>query len=171
MRSPLFIAALALALALAGAGCWTTTVGSISDPRAQRWLADNASSEMVVETADRAPDRIGVLIQAASPTEISFRTRETTVVPIERIRRLTVVKHGWGALEGAGIGAATGALLGALYGATRDLSPYERSIDCTIICNNSDAAGWEALLYGVIGFVGGTLTGVVIGHRDILDLR
>src|SRR5205814_1487233 len=92
MRSPLSMVALALALPLAGAGCWTTTVGSISDPRAQRWLADNASSEMVIETADRAPDRTGVLIQAASPTEISFRTRETTVVPIERIRRLTVVK-------------------------------------------------------------------------------
>jgi len=146
-------------------------VGSISDPTAQRWLADNASSDMNIETADRASDRTGVLIQAASPIEITFRTRESTIVSIERVKRVTVVKHGWGALEGAGIGAATGALLGALYGATGDLSAYERSMDCTIICNKSDAAGWNALIFGVLGLVGGTLTGAVIGHRDILDLR
>jgi hypothetical protein len=161
-----------LAIALASAGCWsTTTVGSVSDYGAQRWFAANGSSEMNIETTDRAPDQTGVIIEASSPTEISFRTRNETVVPIDRVRRVTVVKHGRGALEGALMGAAIGATVGALYGLNRSLSPYERSGDCALVCNNSDAAKWGALMFGVVGLAAGTLTGAVVGHRDVLELR
>ena len=82
-----------------------------------------------------------------------------------------MVGHGRGALDGALIGIAVGVLGGALYGATRGLDAYESSMDCTIVCNNSDAAEWGALMYGVLGVVLGTVTGAVVGHRDVLDLR
>jgi hypothetical protein len=157
-------------VALAGAGCWSTTTGSTADPGVQRWLADNHASEMIAETTDRGPEP-SVVVQAVSPTEISFRTKNDTVVPIGQVRRLTVVSHGRGALEGAGIGVVTGALLGGLYGLSRGLSAYERSQDCTIVCNNSDAAEWGALMFGVLGLISGTLVGAVAGHRDVLDLR
>jgi len=156
---------------LTGAGCWSTTVGSTADPGVQRWLAENASSEMTVETTDRGPEQSGVVVQAASPTDVSFRTKNDTVVPIGQVRRLTVVSHGRGALEGAGIGVVTGALLGGLYGLSRGLTHYESSEDCSIICNNSDAAEWGALMFGVLGLISGTLVGALAGHRDVLDLR
>jgi hypothetical protein len=158
-------------VALASAGCWSTTTGSTADPGVQRWLADNDASEMIAETTDRGPEQPGVVVQAPSPTEISFRTKSGAVVPIGQVRRLTVVSHGRGALEGAGIGVVTGALLGGLYGMSRGLSSYERSMDCTIICNNSDAAEWGALMFGVLGLISGTLVGALAGHRDVLDLR
>ncbi|HEY7373895.1 MAG TPA: hypothetical protein VIF57_17175 [Polyangia bacterium] len=110
-------------------------------------------------------------MEAASPTEISFRTRSDTVVPIGQVRRLTVVSHGRGALEGAGIGVVTGALLGGIYGLSRGLCHYESSEDCSIICNHTDAAEWGALMFGVLGLISGTLVGAVAGHRDVLDLR
>ena len=157
-------------VALSGAGCWSTTVGSVADPRTQRWLAENASSQVTIDTTDRGPEQTAVAFTAASPTVISFRTTSGTVVPIERVRRVTVVSHGRGALEGALIGAAAGAALGSLYGLNRGLSAYERSMDCTIICNNSDAAEWGALMQGVLGLVSGVLTGAVVGHHDVLDL-
>jgi hypothetical protein len=159
-------------VALAGAGCWsTTTVGSAADPRAQRWFAENAREEMRIETTGRGADQTGIALTATSPTDVSFRTTTSTVVPIAEVRRLTVVKHGRGALEGALIGAAGGAALGALYGLSRGLDNYERSMDCTIICNNTDAAEWGALMFGVVGLVTGLLSGAVIGHQDMLELR
>jgi uncharacterized membrane protein len=163
---------LLIVVALAGAGCWsTTTVGSVPEDRAQRWFAEHGSSDLNIETIDRAPDQTAVIVQASSPTEISFRTRNATVVPIDRVRRVTVVRHGLGALEGGALGTAIGAGVGALYGMSRGLSQYERSSDCTIVCNNSDAAKWGALMYGVFGLVSGTLFGAVIGHHDVLELR
>ena len=162
---------MAAALALPGAGCWTTTVGRAGDPSAQGWLADHAGSEMTVATTDRQPDQSGMAIEATSPTEIRFRTREGAVVPIETVRQVTVVKHGRGTLEGALLGVGIGALAGYMYGLTGDLSAYERSMDCTIVCNHQDAANWGALTFGVIGLVAGTITGLAVGHRDILDLR
>jgi len=158
-------------VALAGAGCVSTTVGSTADPGVQRWLADNTSSEMTVETTERGPEQSGVVVWAASPTDVSFRTKNDTVVPIGQVRRLTVVSHGRGALEGAGIGVLTGALLGGLYGMSRGLSHYESSDDCSIICNHTDAAQWGALMFGVLGLISGTLVGALAGHRDVLDLR
>lgn len=163
---------LLIAVALAGAGCWsTTTVGAVSEDRAHRWFAENGSSDLNIETTDRAPEQTGVIVRASSPTEISFRTRNQAVIPIDRVRRVTVVKHGLGALEGALLGAAIGATAGAVYGFNRGLSPYESSGDCSIICNGSDAAKWGALEYGVVGLVFGTLFGAVIGHHDVLELR
>ena len=161
---------MAAAMAILGAGCSTTTVGRVGDPSAQWWLAEHAGSEMVVATAGRS-DQDGVALQAIAPTEIQFRTREGAVVPIGNVARLTVVKHGRGALDGALVGVGLGVFLGTVYGLTRDLSNYERSMDCTIICNNSDAAEWAALEFGVLYLLVGTLTGAIIGHRDILDLR
>jgi len=159
------------ALGLLATACSTTTVATSADPRAHAWLAEHAGSEMQIETTDRGPDQRGVVLEAASPTQITFRTRADTVVPIDRASRLTVVGHGRGALDGALIGIAVGVLGGALYGATRGLDAYESSMDCTIVCNNSDAAEWGALMYGVLGVVLGTVTGAVGGHRDVLDLR
>jgi hypothetical protein len=159
------------AVALAGAGCWsTTTVGSVSDDRAQRWLAENASSDMNVAMADLRPDQNSIALQATSPTDIRFLTREGWV-PIDDVRRLTVVKRGRGMLDGALLGVGIGALGGYLQGLTSNLSAYEQSMDCTIICNKSDAANWGALAFGVLGLLAGTITGAVVGHRDILELH
>jgi len=161
-----------IALATALVGCSTTTVGKVGDPSAQWWLADHrADSEVTVATVDGWHSQTDVAFRAVSPTEIHFRTREGAVVPIENVRRVTVVKHGRGALDGALLGIGIGALGGYLYGLTRDLSPYERSMDCTIICNNSDAANWGALTFSVLGLLAGTLTGAIVGHRDMLELQ
>lgn len=158
-------------LVVAGAGCTTTTVGRVGDPSAQWWLADHAGSEMTVTTADWRPAQTSVALQATSATEIEFRTGDGAVVPIGNVRQLTVVKHGRGTLDGALLGIGIGALLGYMYGLTRDLSAYERSMDCTIVCNSSDAANWGALTFGVLGLLSGTITGAILGHRDVLDLR
>jgi hypothetical protein len=131
---------MAAAMAILGAGCWTTTVGRAGDPSAQGWLADHAGEETTVATTDRQPDQSGMAIEATSPTEFRFRTLEGAVVSIENVRQVTVVKRGRGTLEGALLGIGIGALAGYLYGLTRDLSAYERSLDCTIICNHQDAA-------------------------------
>jgi hypothetical protein len=162
---------MAAAMALPGAACWTTTVGRAGDPSAQWWLADHAGSEMTVATTDRQPDQSGMAIEATSPTEFRFWTLEGAVVPIENVRKVTVVKHGRGALEGALLGIAIGTLGGYIFGLTRDLTTFERSMDCTLVCDNSDAAKLGAIEFGVLGLLLGTLTGASLGHRDILDLR
>jgi len=159
------------ALALLASACTTTTTARIGDPAAGAWLTEHTGEEVRIETLDRRPEQSGVVPRAISPTEITFHTRGDTIVPLERARQLTAVEHARGALDGALIGIVVGALGGALYGATSSLSPYERSMDCTIVCNHTDAAEWGALMYGVLGVVLGTVTGAVIGHRDVLDLR
>jgi hypothetical protein len=93
------------------------------------------------------------------------------VVPIETVRQVTVVKRGRGALEGALLGIGIGAVLGYMYGLTRSLSDYERSMDCTIVCNNGDAANLGAIQFAILGLLAGPLIGVAVGHRDILELR
>jgi hypothetical protein len=162
---------LALATAILGAACSTTTVGHVGDPSAQRWLADHADAETTVATTDRRLDQRGIAIESISPTEVRFRTLEGAVVPIETVRQVTVVQRGRGTLEGALLGIGIGAVLGYIYGLTSDLSAYERSMDCTIVCNHSDAANLYAIEFGVLGLLAGTLTGVIVGHRDILELR
>ena len=72
------------ALGLLATACSTTTVATSADPRAHAWLAEHAGSEMQIETTDRGPDQRGVVLEAASPTQITFRTRADTVVPIDR---------------------------------------------------------------------------------------
>lgn len=157
------------AVALIGAGCTTTTVSSLDDERARWWLTDHVASEMRVET-DRGPEPASVVVEA-TPAGLQFRATPAPVVPIENLRRLTVVKHGRGTLEGAGLGVGIGAALGALYGLTRGLSAYESSMDCTIVCNNDDAAAWGAFGFGVMGLLSGVITGAIVGHRDVLELR
>jgi hypothetical protein len=48
---------------------------------------------------------------------------------------------------------------------------YESSMDCSIVCNNTDAAEWGALEFGVLGLLSGVVRGAMVGHRDILELR
>jgi len=162
---------MAAAMAVLGAGCWTTTVGRAGDPSAQGWLADHADAEVTIATTDRQPDQSGMAIEATSPTELRFRTLEGAVVPIENVRQVTVVKRGRGTFEGALLGIGIGAVLGYLYGLTRGLSNYERSMDCTIVCSNSDAANLGAIQFAVLGLLVGPLIGVAVGHRDILELH
>jgi hypothetical protein len=44
-------------------------------------------------------------------------------------------------------------------------------MDCTIVCNNGDAANWGAIQFAILGLLVGPLIGVAVGHRDILELR
>jgi hypothetical protein len=80
-------------------------------------------------------------------------------------------RHGLGILDGSVLGLGAGVLFGLIYGATRPLSPYERSMDCTIVCNHGDAAKLGALMFGALGLVVGAATGAAVGARDELDLR
>jgi len=159
-------------LLLAAFGCTATTYGRPGSPTAQDWLARHASSEVEAEVpAEPPPDRAEVVIEARSPTDIQLVARDASVLPIERVHRVVDIDRGLGALGGAGIGAGAGALFGLVYGAARELSPYERSMDCTIICNHSDAAKFSAVLFGALGLLAGAATGAIIGNRDVLDLR
>jgi hypothetical protein len=157
-------------LLLTTSGCSTTTFGPPNTPARQKWIERHGASEMRVVT-DRGTGGGRIVIAAGSPTEIEFRHKDGSVVPLEQIRKLEVVHQGLGALEGALIGAATGAAIGMGYGLSRDLSRYESSMDCTIVCNNADAAKWAALTYGALGLLLGTVTGAAIGDREILELR
>lgn len=161
-------------LLLAAVGCTTTSVGRSLSPTGQAWLARHASTDVEADVApapEQPTERTQVVIQARSPTEVSFVARDGSVIPTDRVRKVVQVRRGLGALEGAAIGTGAGALIGALYGATRELSPYERSMDCALVCNHDDAAKLYGAMFGVIGVVVGTVVGAVVGDRDVLDLR
>jgi len=150
--------------------CWTTTYAPAASSNAQKWLARNGGTEvnvLLVTGGDPAP----VIIEARSATDIHFRARDAQEIPMSDVRKVVAVSRAAGALEGALAGIAVGASLGLTHGLTRALSPYERSMDCTIVCSNADAAQWEALLLTVPGLLLGAVTGAVIGHHDTLELR
>ena len=138
-------------------------------PAAREWMERHTGDRVEVETA--AGDRTHVVIEAVSPTELSFTTRETPGVSLQQVSRVVEVRHARGALEGAGLGVAAGLLFGAVWGATSQLSPYDRSLDCTIVCNQADLVKLDALMFGTLGLILGTVTGAIIGDRDVLDLR
>ena len=159
-------------LLLTALGCGSTTTARRDSPEAQRWLARHPSSGLQVELApDRPSDRAVVVIDARSPTDVRFVVSNATVVPLEQVQRVVDVHRGLGALDGAAIGLGVGALTGLVYGALRPLSAYERSSDCTLVCNQGDAAELSAIQFGILGLLVGTLTGSIVGARDVLDLR
>jgi hypothetical protein len=164
-------AAIAAALVL-GLACSTTTYGNAGAPGATElgWVKDRAFSDMHVVLAGGAGERTAVALDAASPTDIRFKTTGGEVIPLGQIRRITVVEHALGALEGAAVGAAAGGLLGFTLGLARPLSPYEMSMDCTIVCSKDDAAKLGVLMYGALGLLIGAATGAVIGHRSVLEV-
>jgi uncharacterized membrane protein len=162
--------ALACALVLATFGCSTTHWQVRPESAAAReWMERHTGDSVEVETP--AGERTHVVIEAVSPTELRFTTREPPAVPLEQVSRVVEVRHARGALEGAGLGLAAGLLFGAAWGATTTLSPYDRSSDCTIVCNQADQVKLDALMFGALGLILGTITGAAVGDRDVLDLR
>ena len=121
--------------------------------------------------ADRPGDRLAVTIDARSPTDIRLVAPDARVLSLDGVHEVVEVHRGLGALEGAGIGTGAGALIGLLYGATRQLDAYEQSMDCTLVCNHSDAAKLSAVMFGALGFMLGAATGAIVGTHDVLDLR
>jgi hypothetical protein len=159
-------------LLLATVGCTATTYGRPGSPAAQDWLARHDRSEVEVDVAaDRPADRAEVVIDARSPTDVRFLARDASVLSVDRVHKVVDVHHGLGALEGTAIGLGAGALFGLIYGGTRGLDQYEQSMDCTIVCNHTDAAKVGAIMFGVLGLVLGAATGAIVGTRDVLDLR
>ncbi len=121
--------------------------------------------------ADRPTDRAEVVIDARSPTDVRFLARDASVLSADQVHKVVDVYHGLGALEGTAIGLGAGALFGLIYGGTRPLDQYEQSMDCTIVCNHTDAAEVSAIMFGVLGLVVGAATGAIVGTREVLDLR
>jgi len=106
-----------------------------------------------------------------STTANEWLERHPSAEHIEQGDRVVEVHHGLGALEGAGIGLLVGGLFGVGHGYSAPLGPYESSSDCTIVCNHSDAAEIEGLMFGTLGLLVGAAVGALIGQRDVLDLR
>jgi hypothetical protein len=150
--------------------CSTTTYGPTGTSTAQKWLARNEGSEVrLLRVTGGDPEQ--VVIEARSPTDIRFRAKDARDIPLAGVRKVVAVNRPLGALEGALIGVVVGASLGLIRGSARDLSAYERSMDCTIVCSNADAARWEALFFSVPGLLLGAVAGAFVGHRDTLELR
>jgi hypothetical protein len=159
-------------LLVAAVGCTSTTYAQRGSPAAQDWLARHDSSDVEAELAtDHPTGRAELTIDARSVTDIRFVAAHATVVPLEQVQRVVDVRHGVGVLDGSVLGLSAGVLFGLIYGATRPLSAYEQSMDCTIVCNHGDAAKLGALMFGALGLVVGAATGAVVGARDELDLR
>jgi len=165
---------LTLLLALIGGGCSTTTFDFAHPDESRRWIQDHAGyGQRVAYAADPGAiaEQPGTLIDATSPTEIRFKTAGGQIVPLQNVKRVVAVEHGWGALEGALIGAGSGLLFGALHGATAPLGAFERSMDCTLVCSSSDEAKLEALGFGTLGLLLGAGIGALIGHHAILEWK
>jgi hypothetical protein len=165
---------LGLVLALLTGGCSTTAFEFPQSQGAQRWIHERASfyGEVLVETAPRgSTEQPAKLIVSTSPTDIRFKTRDDRIIPLEQVRQIVVVRRGLSAAQGALLGAAIGIVVGATVGYSRNLDPYEASMDCTIICSHHDAAVWSGAMYGTLGLLLGAGVGALVGNRDILTLK
>ncbi|HMF43867.1 MAG TPA: hypothetical protein VKQ32_24500 [Polyangia bacterium] len=164
--------ALLLALVCLGAACsTTTTVGSFSDGSAQRWLAEKSSSDMTVETNDSASSLDDVRIEAISPTDVRFRARSGAVVPIERVRRVTVTNHSLGAMEGLAKGAAAGVAFGLVFGLLATTRSSSATADCDVCLSPAETGVFAGVLFGVPMMVLGLIQGAINGHQDVLELK
>ena len=160
--------ALLAVIVFLGAACTTTTtVGSMSDPTARRWLGEKAPADMKVETNDSRPALDDVRIEAISPTDIRFHARSGEVVPTDRVRRVTVRNHALGGIEGMAIGAAGGVVFGVLLG----LAGGRGSTGCDICSSPSETAIVGALVFGVPALVIGLVGGAIRGHQVVLELK
>jgi hypothetical protein len=163
---------LGLVLAILIGGCSTTTFDFAQSQGTERWLRERAPDDMrVTELTEPPAESDATLIESTSLTRLSFKTKDERIIPLEQVRRVVVVKRGWGALTGALIGTAVGATVGVMLGYAEPLNGYEASMDCTIVCSKNDAAKVGGLMYGALGLLVGTIVGAIVGQRDILDLR
>jgi len=162
-----------IALVSFGAACAaTTTVGSFADPAAQRWLIENAASEMTVETNDSPPGLADVRIEAISPTDIRFHATSGHAVPGDRIRRVTVSNHALGGLEGILMGAGAGVAFGLFAGLLATTRSSSATASCEDICLSPlDTAAFAGVLFGVPAMVAGLIGGAVKGHQEVLELK
>src|SRR5262245_58732846 len=160
---------LLMALLLAGAACSTTTrVRSFTEPTAQRWFVERDHAAVTVAPIDRGSGQISIRIAAVSPTEIRFHASEGPIIPVLRAHRVTDVQRWRGAIDGLLIGAAVGAVASSLIAYSNYRSSDPPPVDCDTCTGEA-----VALIVGfpVIGMFTGLLTGAIIGHRDILEVR
>lgn len=164
---------LLLTIGVTGIACTTTTtVGSLSDGAAGRWLAENTSSETTVETKGSASGLDDVRIEAASPTEVRFRARSGQVLPIDRVRRITARNHWLGGLEGALVGAGAGVAAGVLVGLLATTRSSSATAPCDDIClSPAETGAFVGLLFGVPSLVVGLIGGAIKGHQDVLEVK
>jgi hypothetical protein len=104
-----------LVAAAIGGGCSTTTVGAAPSADTQRWLREHAASDMQIVATDapgKPVDRTHLMVEAASPTDIRFKTGDDRITPLARVQRVVVVNRAPGAVEGALIGLAVGVTVG-----------------------------------------------------------
>jgi hypothetical protein len=161
-----------MALISLGAACTTTTtVGSFSDAGAQRWLAEKTPSDMTVETKGSPSGLDDVRIEAISPTDVRFRATSGAVVPLDRVRRVTVSNHWLGGIEGMLIGAGAGVAAGALLGLAATATRSAPAADCDVCLSPSESAAFAAVLFAVPSLFVGLIGGAIRGHRDVLELK
>ena len=163
---------LLLTIGVTGIACTTTTTaGSLSDGAARRWLDEKSSSEMTVETKDSPSGLDDVRIEAISPTDVRFRARSGEVLPIDRVRRVTVRNHWRGGLEGMLIGGGAGVAFGVLFGLLATTRSSSATAGCDICLTPSETGVFAGVLFGVPSMVAGLIGGAIKGHEDVLELK
>jgi hypothetical protein len=149
----------------------TTTVGSLSDGAARRWLDDKTSSEMTVETRDVPSGLDDVRIEAVSPTDVRFRARSGEVLPSDRVRRVSVRNHWLGGIEGTLIGAGAGVAVGVLFGLLATTRSSSSTAGCDICLTPAETGAFAGVLFGVPSMVAGLIGGAIKGHQDVLEVK
>jgi hypothetical protein len=166
-------ARLLLTIGVTGIACTTTTtVGSLSDGAARRWLYEKTSSETTVETQDSPSGLDDVRIEAISPTDVRFRARSGEVLPVGRVRRITARNRWQGGLEGMLAGAGAGVAFGVLFGLLATTRSSNATAGCEDIClTPAETGAFAGLLFGVPAMVAGLIGGAIKGHQDVLELK
>ena len=165
---------LGLTLAILMCGCATTTFGSPRAPGTERWIRERTSFGQVLRFESNAGAlawQRGTLLESTVPGELRFKLQDDQTVRIEQVREIVAVRRARGTLEGALMGAAAGIAIGLAVGLSHDLTPYERSGDCTIVCSRADAAKLDGAVGGGFGLLLGAGIGALVGHRDVLELE
>jgi hypothetical protein len=161
---------------LAMFGCSTTSHGVIGTDDTANWLHRNETRSCTVTLKKKLhvqPIEGGLAAQSSEgpPTpspENQLRLisgDQLSSIALEKVRRIEVVDHARGALDGVLIGAGVGALLGAGTGLVLGGEEVKgeavwssRSLACEVMAG----------ILGLFGAISGAAVGGGVGHRNIL---
>jgi len=142
-------------------GCATTTVaGPAANIQARPWVTETASAQVTAET-DGGADQPTVVVEAASPTSVRYRTEGETVVPLQHFHPPAPTKRRIRTHQGMWIGAAIGVLAGVSMGAAN-----ERSASADPDCPGGSCVAGPILAGGILGAIGlglGAAVGAIVG--------
>jgi hypothetical protein len=153
-----------VAVAVSGAACsTTTTVGSVSSAGSARRLVEIASSDGSLETADSGVDEPSVVVQATSPTDVQFRTRNDVGAPIALLPRRRAVNRGAIVRQGMMVGVVIGAVTGLVQGSARDRSERENlGASCDPYCGGHALV--DTPIVALLGLGLGAAAGAIVAH-------